>query len=396
MCTLQNIDLKNKRVLVRSDLNVPILNGAIADDSRIIASIPTYKYILAGGGRLAIMSHLGRPSIATNSTNNAGEFSLAPLVPVLAKILGKEVELLPEFVPSFIMDPHKVYLYENTRLMAGEKSCCPQLAQKMAGCSDIFVMDAFASCHRQDASTYGILEHVDKFCAGLLLETEVTMLSKLLENPQKPMMAVIGGAKIAGKIDVIMSLLGVIDHLVVVGAMANTFLAAAGYNIGKSLYERDKLNVANDILIAAKDKKVSCYMPQDVIVMQANDSIRCKDIADIENDDTIYDIGIKSTQHLGMMLNKAKTLIWNGPLGKYEDPRFAQGGIDFAKMVALSNINSIAGGGDTIGVIKAAGVYDDISYISTGGGAFLSLLENKKIACLEKIYTTRNTNAKTD
>jgi phosphoglycerate kinase len=396
MYTLRDIELKNRRVLVRSDLNVPILNGSIVDDSRIKASLATYQYILAQGGSLAIMSHLGRPNVATNSTNNAGEFSLAPIVPVLAELLGKEVELILNFVPSFSMDPSKVYLYENTRLIAGEKSCCPQLAQNMASCCDIFVMDAFASCHRQDASTYGILEYADQFCAGFLLEMEVSALSKLINNPDRPTMAVIGGAKISGKIDIIMSLLEDIDCLVVVGAMANTFLAASGLNIGKSLYEKDKLGAANNILTAAKAQKVSFYMPQDVIVMQADESIKCKDVENVADSDIIYDIGTKSLECLEKMLVKAKTLIWNGPLGKYEDPRFALGGISFAKMVALSNIHSIAGGGDTIGVIKAAGVYDKVSYISTGGGAFLSLLENKKLPCLEKIYTIGKENAKTD
>lgn len=380
---MRNMELKNKRVLVRSDLNVPIIKGMVADDARIKASIPTYQHILQAGGKLAIMSHLGRPDL---TTNNNSEFSLAPLVPVLAEMLCKEVELLAEFVPG--LDPNKVYLYENTRLVAGEKKCCPQLSKQMAGCADVFVMDAFASCHRQDASTYGILEYANEFCAGLLLAREVEVLSRLLDSPKRPMMAVIGGAKISGKIDVIMSLLEIVDNLVVVGAMANTFLAAAGYNIGRSLYEKDKVDLAANILAAAIDKKVSCYLPEDVVVMSEDKEVKCKDVADVNGSDTIYDIGDKSIRHLENILGKTKTLIWNGPLGKYEDERFAQGGIKFAKIVARSHVNSIAGGGDTISVIKAAGVYDGISYISTGGGAFLALLEEKQLPCLEKLYMT--------
>ena len=388
---MRDLELKNKRVLVRSDLNVPIVNGRVADDARIKASIPTYQHILAKGGQLAIMSHLGRPDL---SAKNTAEFSLAPLVPILAQMLDKEVELLPEFVPG--LDPNKVYLYENTRLMAGEKSCCPQLAKNMASCADIFIMDAFASCHRQDASTYGILEYVPEYSAGLLLAREVEVLSGLLNSPKAPVMAVIGGAKISGKIDVIMSMLDIVDSLVVVGAMANTFLAAAGYNVGQSLYEKDKVELALDILTVAKKKQVSCYLPEDVVVMNADEEVICKDVADVKSCDTIYDIGDESLCHLENILGKTKTLMWNGPLGKYEDERFAQGGIKFAKIVAKADVNSIAGGGDTISVIKAAGVYADISYISTGGGAFLSLLEDKKLPCLEKLSMTRKANAKTN
>lgn len=381
MHSIKNIDLKGKRVLVRSDLNVPIADGKVADDTRIKASMATYQHILNAGGSLAIMSHLGRPKLPVKDPR---EFSLAPLLPVLSEMLGAEVVLLSEFRRA--PDDGKVYLYENTRLMEGEKNCEPQLSESMASCADVVVMDAFASCHRQDASTYGVLEYAKEFTMGLLLEREVKVLSDLMEAPERPMVAVVGGAKISGKIDVLLSLLDEVDFMVVVGAMANTFLAASGYNVGRSLYEEDKLKLAKEILNA----KTPVYMPEDVIVMQEDETIACKDIGDIADSDVIYDVGYKTINYFAQILSTTKTLIWNGPFGKYEDRRFATGGIEFAKTVALSEVTCIAGGGDTISVIKAAGVYDDISYISTGGGAFLSLLEGKKLPCLGKLYGKLN------
>ncbi|MBT4884527.1 MAG: phosphoglycerate kinase [Legionellales bacterium] len=379
MLNIKDIAWQGKVALVRADLNVPIEKGVIKDTTRIKRSLATLEYILSQGGVCTIMSHLGRPA------GYDEQCSLQPIANMLATFIGKKVLLLKDFDSDKKLNPDHVYLYENTRFFAGEAENNDNLSKKMASCCDVYVMDAFASSHRKHSSTYGIMSFAKECCAGFLLESEVAAISGLFLAPKRPVLAVIGGAKITGKIDLLDSLLEFIDILVVVGGMANTFLKAKSYNIGKSLCEDDKVGLAKNIIDRAASKGVVLYLPHDFIIASPESDIEAvqKEKNEIADGDIIYDIGSGTCAALENILNNSSTVIWNGPLGMFENKLYAQGSLFFAKVLAASQAYSVVGGGDTLRVITEAGVMDSISYASTGGGAFLDLLANRSLPALD-------------
>ena len=382
---VSDLELTGKKVLVRSDLNVPIADGVILDSSRIIAALETFKYVIASGGILTIMSHLGRPS----GIGFEKEYSLRPIADVLEQYLNKPVKLLHDFSGDN-SDPSNIYLIENTRFFAGEVTACAKLSQQIAAICDVFVMDAFATSHRKHASTYAVIPYVKESCSGFLFNAEIAAIGKLFNGPKKPMVAVIGGAKISGKISVLESLLDMVDILVVAGAMANTFLQAAGHEVGRSFYEKEEIPTANNIMAKALEKGVVLYLPCDVITASnAEQQVAVtKVLAEVASEDIIYDVGPKTIAALRQIVTDANTVIWNGPLGMVEHEIYAKGSLEFARCLANSNTYSVIGGGDTL--YAAQQFKDDFSYVSTGGGAFLELLANKSLAVVNLLEGNRD------
>ncbi|HSW68762.1 MAG TPA: phosphoglycerate kinase [Gammaproteobacteria bacterium] len=381
---MSDVKLKGKRVLIREDLNVPIKNSVITSDRRIRAIVPTIKAALKAGAKVMIMSHLGRPEEGSHDEH----YSLAPVAAHLSKLLKKEVPLITHWVNGFSMNSHQVVLLENVRLNHGETDNSDDLAKKMAKLCDVFVMDAFATAHRKEASTCGIIKYAPIACAGPLLAAEIEALAKIMHNPKKPVVAIVGGSKVSTKLSLLDSLSQKVDCLIVGGGIANTFIAAEGYTVGKSLFEPDLIDEAERLTVAAKKRGAEIPIPSDVIVGEklSNDSeSSVRLISQIDDNEKIYDIGPDTTKQLIAIIKKAKTILWNGPIGAFEIEQYSEGTRAIAKAIADSSGFSVAGGGDTLAAIEAYGVANKIDYISTGGGAFLSFLEGKKLPAIEAL-----------
>ncbi len=374
---MTDLDLQGKRVLIREDLNVPVKDGAVKSDARILASLPTIKLALEKGAAVLVCSHLGRPEEGVYSE----EDSLKPVADYLSKALGREVPLVEDYLDGVEVKPGELVLLENVRFNKGEKKNTDELAQKYAALCDVFVMDAFGTAHRAQGSTHGVAKFAKVACAGPLLAAELDALGKALDKPQRPMVAIVAGSKVSTKLDVLTSLADVCDQLIVGGGIANTFLAAAGYKVGKSLHEADLIDTAK--AIAAK---VAVPLPVDVVVAKEfaeSAEATVKAIADVADDDMILDIGPKTAAMFGEMLKASQTILWNGPVGVFEFDQFGNGTKVLAQAIAQSPAFSIAGGGDTLAAIDKYGVAEQISYISTGGGAFLEFVEGKVLPAVE-------------
>ena len=374
-----DLDLAGKRVLIREDLNVPVKDGKVASDARIVASLPTIRLALEKGAAVLVCSHLGRPQEGEFSAEN----SLAPVAAYLSQALGREVPLMRDYLDGVEVKPGEVVLLENVRFNPGEKKNSDELAQKYAALCDVYVMDAFGTAHRAQASTHGVGNFAPLACAGPLLAAELDALGKALGNPAKPMAAIVAGSKVSPKLDVLNSLAEICDQLIVGGGIANTFLAAAGLPVGKSLYEPELVDTAK--AIAAK---VSVPLPVDVVVAKAfaaDAEASVKAVADVAEDDMILDIGPQTAANFARLLKSAKPILWNGPGGVFEFDQFAGGTRVLAQAIAASDAFSIAGGGDPLAAIDKFGVADKISYISTGGGAFLEFVEGKVLPAVEML-----------
>ncbi|MCH7695724.1 MAG: phosphoglycerate kinase [Proteobacteria bacterium] len=382
--SINDLDLGDKRVLLRVDFNVPIKDGSVVDDSRIQASITTIRELLEARAKLMLMSHLGRPEEGIHDK----QYSLAPVACCLSKLLQNNVPLITDWQDGVELAPGELVLWENVRFEKGEKANDDDLARQMAAICDVYVNDAFATAHRAQASTHGVAKYAPVACAGPLLIGEVEALSKALEDPAKPLLAIVGGAKVSTKLTVLESLLPVIDQLILGGGIANTFLLAAGYNIGHSLHEPDLVPVARDLMATASQQGKHIPLPVDVVcAMQFSEDAEaiCKTIDDVKQDDLIMDIGPKTARLYAELIDKAATIVWNGPLGVFEFEQFAQGTKSLANAIAKSDAFSLAGGGDTLSAINSFGVSDDISYISTGGGAFLEFIEGKQLPAISML-----------
>jgi len=382
---MTDVDLRGKRVLIREDLNVPVADGEISSDARIRAALPTITAALASGAAVMLMSHLGRPAVGAPDE----KFSLQPVADRLSKLLDRQVLLKTDWIDGVDLSPGDLVLLENVRFLEGEKACDEALAKKMAALCDVFVMDAFGTAHRAQASTYGVAEHAPIACAGPLLSSELEALGKALDNPARPFVAIVGGSKVSTKLSVLDALTDIVDHLIVGGGIANTFIAAAGHGVGKSLYEPDMLDTARE-LARNKDDKADIPVPIDVVVadeFSSDASATNKVVEAVAVDELILDIGPDTIAQFSEILASAGTIIWNGPIGVFEFDQFGSGTKALAEAIAASPAFSVAGGGDTLAAIDKYGVADDISYISTGGGAFLEFVEGKTlpaVAILEK------------
>ncbi|WP_312975105.1 phosphoglycerate kinase [Stutzerimonas nitrititolerans] len=374
---MTDLDLQGKRVLIREDLNVPVKDGVVKSDARILASLPTIRLALEKGAAVLVCSHLGRPEEGVFSE----EDSLKPVADYLSKALNREVPLVRDYLDGVEVKPGELVLLENVRFNPGEKKNTDELAQKYAALCDVFVMDAFGTAHRAQGSTHGVAKFADIACAGPLLAAELDALGKALKSPAKPMAAIVAGSKVSTKLDVLNSLSQVCDQLIVGGGIANTFLAAAGFPMGKSLYEADLVDTAK--AIAAK---VSVPLPVDVVVAKAfaeNAEATVKAAGEVAEDDMILDIGPQTAANFAELLKSSKTILWNGPVGVFEFDQFGNGTKVLAEAIAESPAFSIAGGGDTLAAIDKYGVGERISYISTGGGAFLEFVEGKVLPAVE-------------
>jgi len=378
-----DLDLKGKRVFIRADLNVPIKDGTVTSDARITASMATIDYCLKQEARVMVTSHLGRPEEGVWSEEN----SLKPVADNIAMRLGKPVRLIKDWVDGgFQVEEGELVVLENCRFNKGEKKNTDETAKKYARLCDIFVMDAFGTAHRAEASTYGIAKYAPVACAGILLTEELDALSKALLNPARPMVAIVGGSKVSTKLTVLESLAEKVDQLVVGGGIANTFLKAAGKNVGKSLCEDDLVPTAKMLMDKMAKRQASIPIPVDVVVgkkFDAKEPAVLKDADAVANDDMIFDIGPRSAQELANIIARAGTVVWNGPVGVFEFDQFGAGTKTIAMAIANTKAFTLAGGGDTIAAIQKYGIYDKVSYISTAGGAFLEFLEGKKLPAVE-------------
>ena len=375
---MADLALANQRVLIREDLNVPVKDGKITSDARLRAALPTLKLALEAGAKVMVMSHLGRP---TEGEYNE-EFSLKPVADYLAAALNLPVRLAKNYLEGVDAKAGELVLFENIRFNVGEKKNDDALAKKLAALCDIFVMDAFGTAHRAQASTHGIAKFSPTACAGPLLSAELTALGKALDNPARPFVAIVGGSKVSTKLTVLDSLAKIVDQLVVGGGIANTFIAASGHNVGKSLYEVDLLDEANRLTAQAKANDGDIPVPTDVVTgseFSENAVATLKSVNDVTDEDMIFDIGPESVKALTEIIKNAGTIVWNGPVGVFEFDQFGKGTEAIAKAIAESSAFSIAGGGDTLAAVDKYGIADKISYISTGGGAFLEFLEGKKL-----------------
>ncbi|MEK8020793.1 MAG: phosphoglycerate kinase [Candidatus Parabeggiatoa sp.] len=376
-----DLDLKGKRVLIREDLNVPLKDGKVASDVRIKASLPTIKHAMEAGAQVMLMSHLGRPK--------EGGFdpkaSLAPVAEHLEKLLGKPVKLVKDWLDGIDMAAGEVVLCENVRFNKGEKKNDDELSKKMAALCDVYVMDAFGTSHRAQASTHGVAKYAPVACAGPLLAGELEALGKALDNPARPMVAIVGGSKVSTKLTVLESLSKVVDQLIVGGGIANTFIAAAGHNVGKSLYEADLIEEAKKLTAAAQARGGDIPVPTDIVVgtvspfEQEDAKATLKAVNEATDDEMIFDVGPETSAKFAEILKKAGTIVWNGPVGVFEYDQFGAGTKALSEAIAESSAFSIAGGGDTLAAVDKYGVVKKVSYISTGGGAFLEFLEGKKL-----------------
>lgn len=385
MKTLTSLDVSGQRVLIRSDLNVPIKDGVVTSDLRIAASLPTIKLALEKGAAVMVMSHLGRPT----EGQPEDQFSLQPVADHMATLLGQPVELIKDYLDATPeVAPGTVALLENVRFNKGEKADDESLAKQYAALCDVFVMDAFGTAHRAQASTHGVAKHASVACAGPLLDGELTALGQALDNPKRPMVAVVGGSKVSTKLTVLESLSGIVDQLIVGGGIANTFIAAEGHGVGDSLYEEDLVPEARKLVAAAKEKGGNIPIPVDVVCgaefSEDTKATLCK-VDEVEAGALIFDVGPETAQEYAEILKNAGTIVWNGPVGVFEFPQFAEGTKVVGQAIADSSAFSIAGGGDTLAAVDQFGLTDNISYISTGGGAFLEFLEGKVLPAVEML-----------
>ena len=377
-----NLDLAGKRVLIREDLNVPIQDGAVTSDARIRAALPTVQAALTAKARVLIMSHLGRPE----EGKFAAEFSLAPVAKRMAQLLGVPVALKRDWLDGVEVAPGEVVLLENVRFNKGEKQNLDELAKKMAALCDIYVMDAFGTAHRAEASTHGVAKYAPVACAGPLLVSELAALETALEKPARPLLAIVAGSKVSTKLTVLESLLSKVDQLIVGGGITNTFLAALGFTVGKSLYEADMLDICRRLLDQSQKRGIVIPMPTDVVVakeLSATAEADVKAVGAVASDEMILDIGPDSAEHMAALVASAGTILWNGPVGVFEFEQFGEGTRTLANAIARSKAFSLAGGGDTLAAIEKYGIAESISYISTGGGAFLEFVEGKKLPAVE-------------
>ena len=384
---MTDLDLAGKRVLIRQDLNVPIKDGKVSSAKRIEASLPTIKHCIEAGAQVMLMSHLGRPT----EGESAAEFSLLPVVNYLTEALGKEVKLVTDYLDNKpALNNGDVAVMENVRFNVGEKKNADDLSKAYAALCDVYVMDAFGTAHRAQASTHGVAKFAPTACAGPLLSGELEALGKALDNPARPMVAIVGGSKVSTKLTVLESLSKIVDQLIVGGGIANTFIAADGHNVGKSLYEEDLVQTAKDLKAAAEAKGGSIPVPTDVVCAKEfaeTAEATLKNVADVADDDMIFDIGPDSAAALADVIKNAGTIVWNGPVGVFEFDQFGEGTKAISMAIAESSAFSIAGGGDTLAAVDKYNISDKVSYISTGGGAFLEFLEGKvlpAVAILEE------------
>ncbi len=382
---LSDFDLAGKRVFIRADLNVPVKDGKVTSDARITASMPTIAHCLKAGARVMVTSHLGRPEEGVFTEEN----SLKPVADVMAAKLGKPVRLIRDWVDGgFDVANGEVVLLENCRFNPGEKKNKEETARKYAALCDLFVMDAFGTAHRAEASTYGVAQFAPAACAGLLVAEELEALAKALASPARPMVAIVGGSKVSTKLTVLEALAEKCDQLVVGGGIANTFLKAAGRNIGKSLCEDDLVPTAKALMTKMSQRGATIPVAVDVVCGKKFDAAEPavqKDAGAVADDDMIFDIGPKSTQELVDIIMKAGTVVWNGPVGVFEFDQFGEGTRKIADAIARTKAFTLAGGGDTIAAIQKYDIYDKVSYISTAGGAFLEYLEGKVLPAVDML-----------
>ncbi|MBD3620455.1 MAG: phosphoglycerate kinase [Chromatiales bacterium] len=379
---MTDLDLAGKRVLIRQDLNVPLKDGKVTSDKRIRASLPTIEHCIKAGAKVMIMSHLGRPT----EGEYAEEFSLAPVAAHMGGLLGKDVGLVKDYLGGVELNDGDVVILENVRFNAGEKKNDDELSKKYAALCDVFVMDAFGTAHRAQASTHGVAKYAPTACAGPLLAAELDALGKALDNPKRPMVAIVGGSKVSTKLTVLESLSKVVDQLIVGGGIANTFIAAAGHNVGKSLYEADLIDTCKKLSADAESRGGSIPVPVDVVCgkeFSETAAAELKPVADVQDDDMIFDVGPETSKLFEEILKKAGTIVWNGPVGVFEFDQFGEGTKALSLAIAESDAFSIAGGGDTLAAVDKYDIADKVSYISTGGGAFLEFLEGKKLPAVE-------------
>jgi phosphoglycerate kinase len=379
---MTNQDLSGKRVLIREDLNVPIKDGAVTSDARIRAAVPTIQAALNAKARVMVMSHLGRPE--EGKFDEA--FSLEPVAKRLTQMLGIPVALKRDWLHGVDVAPGEAVLLENVRFNKGEKKNGDELSKQMAALCEIYVMDAFGTAHRAEASTHGVAKYAPIACAGPLLVSELTALETALENPARPLLAIVGGSKVSTKLTVLETLLSKVDQLIVGGGIANTFLAALGYNVGKSLHEPEMLDICRRLLDQSQKRGIVIPMPTDVVVaseFSAKAEADVKSVKSVASHEMILDFGPDTSEHLAKLAAGAGTIIWNGPVGVFEFDQFGEGTRTLANAIARSKAFSLAGGGDTLAAIEKYGVEDSISYISTGGGAFLEFVEGKKLPAVD-------------
>ena len=381
---MTDLDLSGKRVLIREDLNVPVKDGKVTSDARILASLPTIKLALEAGAKVMATSHLGRPVEGEYDE----QFSLKPVADHIGNLLGKEVRLIKDWVDGgFEVAEGELVILENVRFNKGEKKDDEALSRKMAELCDVYVMDAFGTAHRAQASTHGVGKYAPVACSGPLLTGELEALGKALGQPERPMTAIVGGSKVSTKLTVLESLSSICDQLIVGGGIANTFLAAAGKNVGKSLYEKDLIPQAKALM-----EKADVPLPVDVICgkkFDENEPAVIKHVDEVCDDDMIFDVGPETQKLFANILKSAKTILWNGPVGVFEFDQFGEGTKSMSLAIAESSAFSIAGGGDTLAAIDKYGIKRQVSYISTGGGAFLEFVEGKKlpaVAMLEQAF----------
>jgi phosphoglycerate kinase len=381
-----DLDLKGKRVLIREDLNVPVKDGVITSDARIRASLPTIEHAMHAGARVLVMSHLGRPEEGMFDAS----LSLAPVAARLSELLGRKVRLERNWLDGVSCEPGEVVLCENVRFNKGEKKDKDELAQRMAALCDIYVMDAFGTAHRAEASTHGVARFARVACAGPLLVNELVALETALEKPARPLVAIVAGSKVSTKLTVLEALLAKVDLLIIGGGIANTFLAAAGFPVGKSLHEADMVGIAARMLANAKNGGAEIPLPTDVVVAKefsATAEADVKRVDQVAADEMILDIGPDTAERFAGLLANAGTIIWNGPVGVFEFDQFGEGTRALATAIANSKAFSLAGGGDTLAAIEKYKVESGISYISTGGGAFLEFVEGKKLPAVAILET---------
>ena len=384
MLKLQQVDIRDKRVLIRSDLNVSMQDGDIVGMERIHASMDTVRYALDQNASVLIVSHFGRPEEGVFDPR----YSLEPVVRSLSELLGRDVTFVKDWIDRVSIQPGQVALCENVRFLSGETACDQSLSRRIADLCDVFVFDAFGVAHRNQASLTGVVEYVDTACAGLLVQHEVDSLDRALHEPVLPFVSIVGGAKIEGKLQTLERLSGMSQHLIVGGGIANTFLAARGFNVGKSLYEPQLLGIAEEILTEAEKTGCEMPLPQDVVVapsLAQNVESREKQIEDVSADDMILDVGTRTQEQYRSIIDRSGTIVWNGPVGAFEVAPFDLGTRCIAEAVIASEAYSVAGGGDTLAALEKFEMMDQISYVSTGGGAFLEYVQGGDLPAIRAL-----------
>ena len=381
---MTDLDLSGKRVLIRQDLNVPVAEGKVTSDQRITASIPTLKAALDAGAAVMVMSHLGRPTEGEWSEAN----SLAPVAARLSELMGREIPLVRDYLSGVDVAPGQIVLLENCRMNVGEGKDSEVLSKQYANLCDVFVMDAFGTAHRAQASTHGVIKFAKQAAGGPLLMAELDALAKALDNPARPLLAIVAGSKVSTKLELLSSLVGKVDQLIVGGGIANTFIAAMGHGVGKSLVEMDLLDTAKKIVADAKARGADIPLPVDVVVaptFAADAPATVKAVDAVGPDDMILDIGPETAARYADLIRQAGSVVWNGPVGVFEFDAFGKGTEVLARAIADSDAFSIAGGGDTLAAVDKYGIEDEVSYISTGGGAFLEFLEGKVLPAVQAL-----------